>query len=133
MAIMQLAIKTLNNASTVNNLMYLNQTTVTPGETKTIYFQLIDSDTQFGNRYIPTVGSTVTIEMNCLNKNNNISKIATNPIADDRSIWAFNLSSSETNTLAGINMTVTVVDGANIIKSVAEGVIIVKPKSFSQA
>lgn len=129
---MQLSVKMLNSSSSLNSLMYQNQTFVSSGETKTIYFQLIDLDMSNGNcsqRFIPTSAATVSVNFISLDIAKNISKIASNPFADDRSIWAITLNSSETASLAGVNMNVTVVDGSNIYKTVASSVLVVNPKS----
>jgi hypothetical protein len=132
---MRLGVRMLNNSSTLNNLMYVNQTRINPGETATIMFQLVDLDQQdvyqqkAPIRYIPLVGSQVTAALNSINQANNLSKIPSNPFTDDRSIWSFNLLASETQTMAGVNMSVNLVEGSAVRVATAEAAVIVGPSS----
>jgi hypothetical protein len=133
---MRLGLRMLNNASTVNNLMYINQVRINPGETCTVIFQLVDLDSSdnpaLAQRYIPASGSTVNVGIYSINQANNLTKIPTNPFVDDRSIWSFNLSTADTNILAGVNMTITLTEGSNVKVATGQSVIVVGPKSFSQ-
>ena len=140
---MRLGIKMLSSSSTLNNLQYLNQVQVNPGETTAVYFQLVDMEQNAQNvqsgqisqnyqRYIPIAASTMTIGMFSNNKVNNINKVPSNPFPDDRSVWAFNLNSFNTSVGAGINMTVTLTEGVNIRIATAEAAIIIGPKNFCQ-
>lgn len=131
---MRLGIQMLNNSSLVNSLLYLNQVIINPGETSTVYFQLVDLDSQHGAncpalRYISASGATMSIKLTSINVANNISKIPFNPFPDDRSIWAFNLSAVETQYAAGINMRVTLTEGASVKIAIAEAAVIIGPKS----
>jgi hypothetical protein len=124
----------LNNSSLLNSLAYLNQVIINPGETYTVYFQLVDLDQPRvanapGQRYIPVSGSTLSVQLNSINQANVITKIPSNPFADDRSIWSFNLSAAETAIAAGVNMNVTLTEGSLIRIARAEAVIIIGPTS----
>ncbi|MEM4360415.1 MAG: hypothetical protein QXT45_07805 [Candidatus Bilamarchaeaceae archaeon] len=124
---MRLGIKMLDSDSTLNDLKYLNQVDIYPGETVTVMFQLINS--QSGHRYIPASGATLSAKMYSVNDANNITKAATNPFADDRSIWSFTLNAIETQKLAGVNLELTLTEGTNIKKTWGHAVIVVHPKS----
>lgn len=128
---MRLGIKMLNNTSLLNSLQYLNQVQINPGETYTVYFQLVDLDASSTCplRYIPATGAQMGIMLTSIDQAKNISKIPTNPFADDRSIWSFNLSSNETQYAAGVNLKVTLTEGANIKIAVADSVIVFGPRS----
>jgi len=102
---MRLGIKMLNSGSGLNNLMYLNQVIVNPGDTATIMFQLVDLD-QGGQRYIPASGSLVNVNLTSIDQSKNIAKIPTNPFTDDRSVWSFNMLTTESAMAAGVNMSV---------------------------
>lgn len=130
---MRLGIAMLNSNSTLNQLMYQNQLKINPGETATVYFQLVDLDQQSGNcpapRYIPAAGATMSVNMYSLDQAKSITKVATNPFADDKSIWSFNLTAADTQIAAGVNMKVTLTEGANIKIANAEAVLIFGSKS----
>jgi len=113
--------------------MYANQTVIAPGETVTVYFQMVDLDrvhgTNFYQRYVPASGATISAKLTSLDTSKNITKIPSNPFADDRSVFSFSLSSAETQLAAGVNLSVTLTEGANIKKAEGKGVFIVGPKS----
>lgn len=133
---MRLGIRMLSNNSSLNQLFYVNQVNVNPGENNyPIYFQLVDLDQQDPAqqkapiRYIPISSATMSIVLNSLNVANTLTKIPSNPFPDDRSIWSFNLLAADTAIMAGINMTVTLTEGANIRIATAAAAILVGPKS----
>ncbi len=126
---MKLNIQMLDQNSTVNNLKYINQVEVNPGDSATVIFQLIDDHAE-GNRYIPAAGATMTARLVSSNNNNVISKIPTQPFsADDRSIWSFTLSTAETAKASGVNLEIVLTEGANVKRFWAKSVFIVAPNS----
>lgn len=125
---MKLAIQMLDPQSTLNNLIYINQAEIIPGETPTIMFQLVNASTK--QRYIPSTGANMTIRLFSTNSNNMITKTPVQPfVSDDRSIWSFSLNSTETSKAAGVNMEITLTEGANIKKVWAQSVIVFAPLS----
>ena len=124
---MRLGIQMLDSNSSLNNLMYKNQAFIVPGETATIMFQLMDLDQN--QRYIPSNIATVNCTISSINSANSLSKVASSAFAQDGSVWSFNLSTTETQTMAGVNMTVKLTDGAAVKIARAEAVIIVAPQS----
>lgn len=146
---MRLGIQMLDPGSSINNLMYLNQYRINPGETAAVYFQFVDLDKQNNGgcsggfsgtgsgscppqRYIPATGATVSISLTSININNNITKIPVNAFVGDNSIWSFNMSAADTQIAAGINMKVVLTQGPNINIVNADGVIIIGPQSCYQ-
>lgn len=129
---MRLGIRILNSSSSLNYLSYLNQAQISPGETATVYFQLVDLEqgTPCGAlRYMSASGATVSIMLTSLDQAKNITKVASNPFADDRSIWSFTLNALETVNAAGVNMKVTLTEGANVKIAIAEAAVIIGSKS----
>lgn len=127
----------LDSNSTLNNLKYMNQIIITPGSTVTILFQLVDLDTvqeanKFGNRYMPADGASLEIDIQSVNDVNSLNKVATQPFADDKSIWQFSLSATETEEMSGTNMKLTLTEGLNISVGKAKQVLIVEPTSGYQ-
>jgi len=124
---MKLGIQMMDSDSTLNNLIELNQVELSPGETTTVMFQLINSVSN--QRYIPATGATMTARMMSSNNANIISKSPTQPFVDDKSIWSFPLTSADTSKVAGVNLEITLTEGANIKKVWAQSVIVVSPNS----
>lgn len=125
---MKFGIQMLDSDSTVNNLIIINQLELSPGETATALFQLINAATK--QRYIPAAGATMTARMVAVNSANNISKIPLPAFAaDDRSVWSFPLSAADTAKMAGVNLEIVLTEGANVKKVWAQSVIIVNPNS----
>lgn len=117
---MKLGLAMLDNVPTLNNLKYINQLSVTQGESVDLYFQLIDRDTkdqknQWGNRYMPASGATLQVIIKSVNDANTLTKSASMAFpSDDRSIWKVTLSTTETANMAGINLQATLTEGANV-------------------
>lgn len=128
---MRLGVKMLDSSSTLNNLMYLNQVQINPGDTATVIFQIVDLD-KGGQRFIPASGATMQINLVSIDQSKNVQKIPTNPFADDRSIWSFNLTATDTAMAAGVNMSVKLTQGADIKTATAEqAVIFGAPSKYS--
>lgn len=124
---MRLDIKMLDPTSTLNDIEYINELEIYPGETTTVMFQIVNKSN--GIRYIPDSGAIVTAKLYSVNDVNNITKTATNPFVDDRSIWSFSLNAIETQKMAGVNMELTITEGTQIKKIWAQSVIIVHPRT----
>lgn len=124
---MKLGIQMLDGESTLNNLIQINQLELSPGETATAMFQLINATTK--QRYMPSSGATMTARMVNSNGANTISKTPTQPFADDKSIWSFSLNTTDTAKLSGVNLEIVLTEGAVIKKTWAQSVIVVSPNS----
>jgi len=109
----------------------MNQVQITPGETSVIMFQLVDLDApdKSMNRYIPDPAATISAKIPNLNSANIINKIPTSPFSLDKSIWQISLSASETSSMSGVNLEVTLTEGVNIRIARANSVIVVAPAS----
>lgn len=132
---MKLNLQMLDPSSTLNKLHLLSEVEVYPGSTATIMFQLVDLNQQLSDicdlysRYVPASGATVSVVISNLDSANVVTKTATNPFADDRSIWSFDLTATETTQLSGITLQVTVTEGASVKKFISSGVLVVHPSS----
>lgn len=81
--------------------MHLNQIEVSPGETATVIMQLVDLTTvsesnRIGNRYMPATGATLSVTIQSNNSANVLTKVASQPFAQDASVWQITLNSTET-------------------------------------
>ena len=126
---MRLGIQLLNNSASLNNVSPIVEQTIRQGETSTVVFQLVDLD-QNKLRYVPGSGATAFIEIprfpqataTILNQrvynDYSVRKYASMLLpSDDRSIWTFSLSTTESANLQSSGMRVTVTDnsGASVL------------------
>lgn len=102
---MKLSARILEDVSGVNSFEYAQQAFWTQGDTTTVYFQLVDlakDREQFGffpggRRYCPTAGASLTVTLDNIDNDVKISnRVATQPFSQDPSIWAFNVTSTDT-------------------------------------
>ena len=138
---MRLGLAMLDNVSTLNNLKYLNQVQILPGETTVVRFQLIDVDTksqtnQIGNRYIPAntpVAPTMQITIQSVDDSKTITKAATMSFPnDDRSIWEFPLSNLETQNAAGVNLSIVLTENTSVKMALGKNVLSMSPSNIYQ-
>ena len=132
---MQLGIVMLDSNSTLNNLRYLREVTINPGDTAVIMFQLIDLDTisqndLVGTRYMPIVGATMTAVIPSINDFYTINAVPTMSFPnDDRSIWQIPLSSNQTQNAAGCNINIVLTEGTKISSAVGKNILFFNPSS----
>lgn len=96
---MILSCRILDNVVDVNDYDIVPQFEATQGDTNTVYIQLVDSASNKasagfnppGKRYIPAVGSTLTVLANSLDDAKKVTRIATQPFPLDGSIWSFQI------------------------------------------
>jgi hypothetical protein len=96
---MLLSARPLINVANVNTWSFADQIAFTQGDQVTIYFQLIDvlKDTSVqgfkpaGRRYIPASGATLSVTIPNIDTSKILTKVATNPYANDTSIWSFTI------------------------------------------
>ena len=117
----------LKAVQNVNSFQRSTQVTIRQANPTTLYFQLVDLDQtdSFGQplRYIPASGSSVTVTLNSINSANVISRIAGQPYSDDRSIFSFNLLSTDRPSSG--NFDISLSEGGSIFTtSVANGLIV---------
>lgn len=123
---MRLALKILNSDASLNTFTYLNQLSITRGETTNLVFQLCDKDQ---NMQRVMAGSSATVEISIprsyvvaaspsgstrTTTDYSIARTASPLNAGDRSIWFIALSADDTKTLISNSINVTLTDGANV-------------------
>jgi hypothetical protein len=112
----------------------LNQLEIIPGENTTVLIQFVDLNTvadnnKWGTRYMPATGATASAVVLSLNDAYTLNKTMYQPFPQDASIWAFTLAQGETQNMAGINLTVTLLEGSNTKIARGNNVLIVSPSS----
>lgn len=118
---MRLNAKILKNVNNVNSWVYANQAFMSEGQSNVMYIQIVDLDQstdpvndksqaypQNSIRYIPQ-GTTIGVEITfpSLEDDEKFTIVGTQPFAQDRSIWKFNLSSSQTPNSGNVDVKLT--------------------------
>jgi hypothetical protein len=107
---MLLSLKVLNEDASLNNFMDIGSARIVRGSDAKLVLQLIQPDRKI--RYIPDAGFTATLDL-LLSNGTTITKTASTPFADDRSIIQFDLTDTETLTLISQNLLVKMDEGTN--------------------
>jgi hypothetical protein len=100
---MNLGARLLTAVGSVNVFGYTTEVEATSGDAFDVYLQLIDRDqlkadagfTPSGQRYMPAVGATLQVTMPNLDSSKVVTRMATQPFAQDASIWKFSVLSTD--------------------------------------
>lgn len=107
---MILTLKVLNDDATLNNWQEIGIAQVVRGSDAKINLQIFQADRKI--RYVPSVSAVITADF--LNSDGTtLSKTATFPFADDRSIIQLSFTDAETVSLIGQNIVVEIQEGSN--------------------
>jgi len=123
---MRLNAKILKNVANVNSFQYEEQAYLSEGSTNEFYFQLVDlSKLTYGKdsqefpdhplRYMPAAGATISAEFDSLEDEMKFSVNATQPFANDTSIWK--VTSLSTQLPRSGNFSITLTEGLSIQKA----------------
>lgn len=100
---MLLSARLLTDVASVNRYNYPAEGCVefNEGDAPTIYFQLVDLSAHpdgrpRGRRYMPAAGATLSVTMLSIDDGSTVVVSASQPYANDTSIWAFSLTSVQT-------------------------------------
>ncbi len=112
----------LEDVTGVNSYEYASTHEMSAGDAGYIYFQIKDAavfkaNQKFfpsGRRFIPAAGSTLLCEVGMLNDAKKIVRSASNPFADDRSIWRLQIFNSD-NLAAGTFALLLTLNQAGVI------------------
>lgn len=133
---MLLSARILKDVSSVNSFEIAEVAEFTEGSVTSVYFQLIDSSVNpascgfnpTGRRFIPASGSTLQCVVQHVDDAIKITRFATNPYADDRSIWKLDFFS--TDKIRGTcNLQVTLTEGVVTTTGLVKSVFRIYPKS----
>lgn len=109
-----LKVKLINEQATLNNFFYLEAKEYTPGKSFKIIFQIFDAEN--GIRLIPNSAGTMNVFFQ-KRDGTELTKAASKPFVDDRSIWQVILSDSEATDIVGSNFRIELnFDGASDIR-----------------
>lgn len=116
---MLLSARLLNNAVSVNSFEQVPRLVFGEGDAPAVFFQLIDKTLDrheqgyvpAGRRYVPAVDATLSVILDNLDDARKVTRAASQPFAQDPSIWKVQLLS--TDTVRGtINLKLTLTEGS---------------------
>ena len=133
---MILSCRILEDVADVNHFRYASEVRFTEGDGADIFFQLIDSsqdrnDQGFnpsGRRYAPAAGATLQIVVDTLNDAKKVTRYATQPFANEPSIWKLTLL--PTDAIRGTaSLRLLLTEGVKVTRGSAIGVIAIDPQA----
>lgn len=97
---MRLGIRNLRDVSNVNTFGYaLSPPQYTEGDTQSIFFQLVDEDAPLpggmARRYIPATGATLTVILDSVEIQKQVTRVMVQQFVDDRSIWRLDVNAAD--------------------------------------
>lgn len=112
------SLRVLNPDATLNNFVDIGSARIYKGSDQKLILQLFQSDRKI--RFVPAI--TAVITMDFLQSDNTVlTKTATFPFADDRSIIQIVLADTETPNIVSQNLIAKIVDGADTSFAVLQG------------
>lgn len=127
---MLLSARPLKDVANVNSFEWTTTAEFTAGDAGNFYFQLIDRSLDLSNqgfspsgrRYMPAAGATLSCKIMSINDAITVTRVATQPFANDPSIWALPLLT--TDLLNGsYSMRMTLTEGSVVKHGFADLVI----------
>lgn len=121
-----LTLRPLTGFVDINNYTATDSILFTPGDSTTIYFQLVDPTRNLayygfnpiGTSYHPSNTATLSVTLNSINLAKVVTRFATLASPNDTSIWSFPILS--TDPISGnISVNFTLTDGATTINGYA--------------
>jgi len=130
---MRLSAKILKNVSGVNHFEYGSTAYISENNVNEIYFQLVDLDKtldpkndysalpNYPLRYMPATGATLSVIFDSLFDDAQFEKAATQPFAQDSSIWKVELAADELPKSGNFIFALT--EGSSTKRAVVKGAI----------
>jgi hypothetical protein len=128
---MYLTGRVLLNVADVNTWEYGDVYRLSQGDTPTLYLQLIDLDKDkdvlknrpSGKRYMPATGAVLTATIQNINAVNTVVKVATQPFANDPSIWAISILSTDPIVSGTFSLQLALTEGSKTTSAMVSNVI----------
>lgn len=100
---MILSARFLTNVANVNRFDYVQNVEFSEGDAPTVYFQLIDKSKDLaahgfkpaGRRYMPATAATLQVTVDNIDDAKKITRFCTQPYAQDPSIWALTIMTTD--------------------------------------
>lgn len=132
---MLLSARFLVGVASVNLFSYADRAQFTQGDSTTVYVQLVDLTLDSaqqgfvppGRRYSAASGATLTLRLDNLDTNRQVTKTATVPFAGDRSIWSFAVTAAD-QLVGTVALRLQLTEGAVVTNGVVPAGLNVYPK-----
>ncbi len=118
---MLLTAQFLNNYVNVNSFDVGTYTTLTEGDSPTLYLQLVDA-TNDGLRYVPAAGATLQVTIDNINNARRFVRFASQPATGDSSIWSFPILSTD-GILGTVSLKLQLTEGAKVTNCILKAAI----------
>jgi hypothetical protein len=137
---MYLSARLLLNVVDVNNWEYGDVYRLSEGDTPSLYFQLVDLDKDkdivknrpVGKRYMPASGATLQVNIQNINDVNSLAKIATQPFANDTSIWKIDILSTDLLKSGTFSLQIALTETLKVTRAFVSNVVNVAPQTASR-
>lgn len=128
---MILSLRFLQDVGGVNNFQWANDLRIGAASPTTLYLQLIDASVfpeikgynPSGRRYMPAVGAILTVTFGDINDNQKISRFASQPFAQDPSIWMVPILATDFLSMATIEVGLSLNESGTITTGCACGIL----------
>ena len=118
----QITIRLLDDVQNVNSMEIATEVSGTAGEMMTVYIQLVNTTRQTCDtdspvvRYMPAVGATLNVTFDNIDAAKRVTKVASQPFANDGSVWQVDLTAQDTAKVRGtVSLVFTLTEGARAI------------------
>ena len=130
---MLLSARMLDNVSNVNSFDTVDQVKFTQGDALDVSFQLIDlnkgtSNKPVGERYMPAALSTLNVVVSTINTATTLTKVATQPFANDTSIWKIQILATD-NIAGTFTMKLALTQGGVVTNGVVKAALSIVPQT----
>jgi hypothetical protein len=130
----QIVIRLLDDVQSVNSMELATEVSTAAGDPLVVNLQLVNhtrlscDENSPAVRYIPAAGATLTVVCENIDNSKRVTKIATQPFAQDGSIWRIDLTPQDTLKMRGtITLSYTLTEGTRTISGRLLAAILVMP------
>jgi hypothetical protein len=133
---MLLSARMLQDVASVNSYELTEEVEFTQGDTVDIYFQLVDASLDkavkgfvpSGRRYVPAAGATLSVKLDNIDDNIQVTRAASQPFANDSSIWKVSVLSTD-RIIGTCAMVLTLTEAGKVTRGRIEAVVLIRSQS----
>jgi hypothetical protein len=126
----------LQDVASVNSYELTEEVEFTQGDTVDIYFQLVDASLDkavkgfvpSGRRYVPAAGATLSVKLDNIDDNIQVTRAASQPFANDSSIWKVSVLSTD-RIIGTCAMVLTLTEAGKVTRGRIEAVVLIRSQS----
>lgn len=132
---MVLGVRFLKDVASINSYEYAEVGEFTEGDVVSVYFQLIDITLDkaiqgfnpAGRRVVPATGATLQCVVQNIDDAVKVTRFASNPFPDDRSIWKLDFFATD-KCRGTSNLKLALTEGANVTRGLVANGFRIAPK-----